>query len=137
MTVEQLAITVTPDTESVTAVRHFVRGALQSFDARVDADVAELLASELATNAVGLAAGEITVTVRHRQGRLRVEVRDFGYGRPEVARPAPFATDGGRGLMIVESLADAWGVDEFLPGKIVWFELAPESDREASPANHG
>ena len=26
--------------------------------------------------------------------------------------------------MIVDRLADDWGVDEFLPGKIVWFEMA-------------
>ena len=136
MTIEQLAITVTAETESVSAVRRFVREASRAVGAPVDADVVELLASELAANAVALSAGEITITVRCRDGVLRVEVRDFGYGRPEVTRPDPSDTSGGRGLMIVESLADTWGVDEFLPGKIVWFELTAEPgrlNRERSP----
>ena len=53
-------------------------------------------------------------------------MRDFGYGLPEVSHPGPNDLGGGRGLMIVEQLADAWGVDEFLPGKIVWFELGSD-----------
>jgi len=90
----------------------------------VDADVVALLTSELTANAVELGAGEVTVTVRCVDRRLRVEVRDFGYGRPEVLHPDAVDLGGGRGLMIVEQLADDWGVDEFLPGKIVWFEMA-------------
>ena len=129
MTTEQLAITVTADTESVAAVRHFVRDAARTLGAPIDLDVAELLASELAANAVGLAAGEITVTVSRRAGGLRVEVRDFGYGHPEAARPAPFDPQGGRGLLLVDSLSASWGVDEFLPGKIVWFEVAADPGR--------
>lgn len=124
MTIEQLAITVTADTESVTVVRHFIRSAQAALGVSVDAAIAELLASELAANAVALSAGEISITARSCGRALRVEVRDFGYGRPEVARPQPSHGEGGRGLMIVDRLADAWGIDEFLPGKIVWFELS-------------
>ena len=134
MSIEQLAITVTADTESVTTVRHFVRAATRELGTMVDPQVAELLASELAANGVEVAAGEITVTAQCARGRLRVEVRDFGYGRPQASRPDPLDLGGGRGLMIVDQLADQWGVDEFLPGKIVWFELTDDADRRVSPS---
>ncbi len=135
MTTEQLAITVTADTDSIAAVRHFIRAAAHTLMSSVDLDVAELLASELAANAVALDAGEVTITVSAPGRGLRVEVRDFGYGRPLVSRPAPTDTRGGRGLLLVERLATQWGVDEFLPGKIVWFELRglPAASPTASP----
>ena len=126
MSVAQLSITVTAEPDSVGSVRRFVESARRTLDARVDAEVAAVLTSELVTNAVALGAGEVTVTVRRAEGgRLRVEVRDHGYGMPEVAHPSPWDPGGGRGLMIVEELSAAWGVQQFLPGKIVWFELGP------------
>jgi len=126
MSVAALSITVTADPDSVGVVRRYVESARQTFGARVDPEVVAVLTSELVTNAVALGAGEVTVTVRTAdRGRLRVEVRDHGYGMPEVAHPSPWDPDGGRGLMIVEELSETWGVQQFLPGKIVWFELGP------------
>jgi anti-sigma regulatory factor (Ser/Thr protein kinase) len=133
MSIQQLAITVTADTGSVTTVRHFVRAAARQLEAEVDPQVAELLVSELAANAGELEAGEITVTAQINGSRFRVEVRDFGAGRPRASRPAPLDLGGGRGLMMVDILADEWGVDEFPPGKIVWFELDAEHCRPAVP----
>ena len=124
MPVEQVAITVTPESESISVVRHFVTSAAHFLGTAADMDVVALLTSELTANAVDLGAGEIVVTVRCIDGRLRVEVRDFGYGMPQVLQPGAIEQGGGRGLMIVDQLADAWGVDQFLPGKIVWFEMA-------------
>lgn len=124
MPVEQVAITVTADTESISVARHFVMSAVRFLGIGVDVDVVALLTSELTANAVDLGAGEVVVTVRCIDDRLRVEVRDFGYGMPQVLHPAAFDQGGGRGLMIVDQMADDWGVDQFLPGKIVWFELA-------------
>jgi anti-sigma regulatory factor (Ser/Thr protein kinase) len=126
VSVKQLAITVTPDTDSVTVARHYVETARRTLGARVDPDILAVLTSELVANAVTVAAGEVSVTIGLVDDRLRVEVRDHGFGMPEVLHPPPSDTSGGRGLMIVEELADAWGVQQFLPGKIVWFELAPK-----------
>jgi anti-sigma regulatory factor (Ser/Thr protein kinase) len=125
VSVEQLAITVSADAESVFVVRHFVTAALPFLGVLADASTVALLTSELTANAVDLHAGEVTVTVSSVDDRVRVEVRDFGYGRPVVMHPDPVDPGGGRGLMIVQQMADGWGIDEFLPGKIVWFELGP------------
>ncbi|MFI6766292.1 ATP-binding protein [Streptomyces sp. NPDC050355] len=85
------------------------------------ADVATLLTSELVTNALVHAEGGAVVTARIGD-RLRVEVRDCASGRPEV-RPATVDGTSGRGLLLVRSLADAWGIRTEGLGKCVWFEL--------------
>lgn len=63
----------------------------------------------------------VTATVGPRA--LRVEVRDFVARLPRMRGPS--ADDGthGRGLVLVQSLADAWGVQAHGVGKAVWFEL--------------
>jgi hypothetical protein len=58
---------------------------------------------------------------------VRVEVTDPDDRLPTMA--APNADDiGGRGLIIVNGLASAWGVAPTASGKTVWFELSPLSD---------
>ncbi|MFE4593224.1 ATP-binding protein [Streptomyces laurentii] len=86
-------------------------------------DVAELLTSELVTNALVHTDHGAVVTATVVPEQLRVEVRDFvpGIDPPRV----PYADDGthGRGLVLVEALADSWGVENQGVGKVVWFEL--------------
>ncbi|MFE2092919.1 ATP-binding protein [Streptomyces sp. NPDC059460] len=110
---------------SVRAAREFVRAALADWgfgEARTD-DVL-LCVSELATNAVlhGVPSGR-GYRVRlwlGEQRQLRVEVHDSGDGEPGVREPDG---ESGRGLVIVEALADLWGVGEREPGKVVWCEF--------------
>jgi anti-sigma regulatory factor (Ser/Thr protein kinase) len=54
--------------------------------------------------------------------RLRVEVTDAGDDLPHKRRPGELASSG-RGLMLIELLADAWGVEPRGEGKSIWFEL--------------
>ncbi|WP_329168236.1 ATP-binding protein [Streptomyces sp. NBC_01267] len=89
------------------------------------ADVAELLTSELVTNALIHTDRGAVVTAGIGPSGLRVEVRDFAAGRPERRARATSAGTHGRGLVLVESLADAWGVRTHGLGKVVWFELGP------------
>ncbi|MBK3594018.1 MULTISPECIES: ATP-binding protein [unclassified Streptomyces] len=89
-----------------------------------ETDTAELLLSELVTNALIHTRNGAAITVTSAPGRLRVEVRDFVAGQ-EPAPYVPNADDGthGRGLLLVQSLADSWGVMTQALGKVVWFEL--------------
>ncbi len=115
---------------SVTAARRFVRELLRE-QPRETVELAELMASELATNCVQHAGTLFEVTVS--TGReIRVEVSDTGGGGPRRMSPTPQELSG-RGLMIVESMADRWGVIEQPAGKTVWFTLPagrPEKARD-------
>lgn len=96
-------------------------GSADSADA---ADVAELLASELVTNALLHTDRGAVVTATVEDSRLHVEVQDFMAGLPVPEVPDGGLGTNGRGLVLVESLADAWGVRTSQGvGKVVWFEL--------------
>ncbi|MEU3505004.1 ATP-binding protein [Streptomyces hundungensis] len=86
-------------------------------------EVAELLTSELVTNALVHTDDGAVVTVTARGRRLRVEVRDFAPALPTPHAPSDDDGTHGRGLLLVQALADAWGVHEHAMGKVVWFEL--------------
>lgn len=113
--------------QSVPEARAFVGGVLGPGDPR--SDVARLLVSELVTNAVQHTlsrrpGGTVTVVVIELAGSLRVEVIDEGSARNvPVVRDDMLATDG-RGLFLVQSLADEWGFLRESCGTTVWFHLA-------------
>jgi anti-sigma regulatory factor (Ser/Thr protein kinase) len=102
-----------------------------------DADDLVLMLSELATNAVQHAATEFEVAVRVSpdRGRVRVEVSDVAAGYPTPLEPALDALHG-RGLHIVRSLADAWGIEarRDRPGKTVWFSVVLPAPAAAAAA---
>lgn len=114
---------------SIAAARRFVSGVL--VEARADRELrdrAELMVSELATNAVRHARTAFCISVVLGAKSVRIDVADSGAGRPRSRRPAPDEPTG-RGLWIVESMADNWGVDDTDDGKVVWFSLAASSRR--------
>lgn len=82
-----------------------------------------LLVSELVTNAVIHAAGGCEVTVRIADDCLRIEVADHSHRTIDL-QPQTLTRTNGRGLFIVQTLADSWGVDHHAGGKAVWFQLA-------------
>jgi anti-sigma regulatory factor (Ser/Thr protein kinase) len=87
-------------------------------------DVVALLVSETVTNAIKHADPPVELRL-HREGeRLRVEVRDTSPRHPVVRAYDP-DRESGRGMELVEALADTWGVCGCAPGKVVWFELHP------------
>ncbi|MFF7181193.1 ATP-binding protein [Streptomyces sp. NPDC008121] len=104
-------------------MRHALRAMLRAWGGPGACDVAELLTSELVTNALIHTEHGAVVTATIVPESLRVEVRDFVPGL--AASHAPAAEEGthGRGLVLVDALADSWGVEEQGAGKVVWFEL--------------
>jgi anti-sigma regulatory factor (Ser/Thr protein kinase) len=118
-----------PDVQNVPAARQFVVDAIDTDDRMSRMDAA-LLTSELVTNAVAHASTRVKVKVQVKRDprRARVEVYDGDHHRPA---PRALSTDGesGRGLAIVDAVADDWGVTPLRGnGKVVWFELALETD---------
>ncbi|WP_327105844.1 ATP-binding protein [Nonomuraea glycinis] len=89
-----------------------------------------LLLSEVVTNAVTHSdsahsrSGQVTVQITRLGTTVQVEVVDAGSSTttPTIRTPAP-ADDGGRGLWLVDTFADEWGVQHDETGGLVWFRL--------------
>ncbi len=109
---------------AVREARTFIEHELRQLDPRL-VEMAVLMVSELATNAVVHTASAFRVRVIHDAVLVRIEVTDHGGGTPTVRTPEPIAT-GGRGLLIVQELAESWGVERSEGEKTVWFTLARE-----------
>jgi two-component sensor histidine kinase len=88
------------------------------------AHTAELLVSELVTNAITHGTGTVRLVIDCTNHCLSVTVSDDEPVGPEI-QPERLMSDGGRGLRMIESLSSAWGVKprEDGPGKEVWFRL--------------
>ena len=81
------------------------------------------MVSELVTNAVRQGDGPVRIRLELADELLRVGVFDRGHRLPRLADLGPEST-GGRGLRLVDSLADEWGVEVELDGKTVWAHLS-------------
>ncbi|MFE6973921.1 SpoIIE family protein phosphatase [Streptomyces sp. NPDC057682] len=113
------------DPEALSAARHMIRAAVRAWGAKDRADEVELAADELTTNALMHTDGGAIVTIRVLAGaerRLRVDVEDRSSALPR-RRDAGESGVSGRGLMLVDRLADAWGVESRGTGKCVWCEF--------------
>ncbi|MFE9421657.1 ATP-binding protein [Kitasatospora sp. NPDC006697] len=111
------------DLAALAPLRARLRAALADWGLAELADTAELLASELVTNALlHTGAGAVLDAAPTGAGGLLVEVRDEGGGLP-APRSADADATSGRGLLLVEALADRWGVRLRADGKTAWFEL--------------
>ncbi|MFG3493155.1 ATP-binding protein [Streptomyces sp. NPDC047972] len=90
-------------------------------------DPATQVIAELAANAAthGRVVGRsFRLALLSRPGVLRVEVTDTRGEKPPRARPVGVEGESGRGLLLVEALADRWGVERGpVPRKTVWAEL--------------
>ncbi len=102
-----------------------IGAAVRAWGARERADEVELVADELITNALMHTEGAAVVTLRVLSGserRLRVEVEDSSSALPR-RREAGESGVSGRGLLLVDLLADDWGVEARGGGKVVWCEF--------------
>ncbi|MER7921798.1 MULTISPECIES: ATP-binding protein [unclassified Streptomyces] len=115
------------DLRAVPEARRALRELLRHWGRPGRSEIAELLTSELLTNALIHTDDDAVLTATVGPRGLRVEVRDFVARRPRLH--VPDADDGthGRGLVLVQSLADSWGVSAHGVGKSVWFELAADA----------
>ena len=114
---------------AVPAARHWVVDtctACATCSTDLDIGVLELLTTEVVANAVLHGTGPVSIDLTCRAGCVRVAVADSSPVQPVVRHVGTGAT-GGRGMALVEALADRWG-SAVAPGsgKTVWFELSPE-----------
>ncbi|MER7347936.1 SpoIIE family protein phosphatase [Streptomyces aurantiacus] len=119
--------TLPREPQSVGRARELACERLRAWDLEALVDNAELLVSELVTNALRYGEGEIRLRLLLDR-TLVCEVWDAGLVQPRRRR-ARDTDEGGRGLQLVGLLSAAWGSRRTPRGKTVWFELAlPDGD---------
>jgi hypothetical protein len=117
-----------PRTASVPVARRLVGELLRSWGAEDHGPDATLLVCELVANVADHVGGDafFQLELEFSDGWLRVAVADGSAVRPVVRQLEEGPR--GRGMVLVESLADRWGIEDHHGGKRVWFELAPVHD---------
>lgn len=103
--------------------------------ADLDEDVrhkAALLTSELVTNAIRYGGSHALLEARMPSGSLRIAVHDANPGLPVLGTAPDLTAEGGRGVQLLTTLADRWGVEATASGgKAVWLELDVPGERRA------
>jgi anti-sigma regulatory factor (Ser/Thr protein kinase) len=107
-------------------VRHFVREALHTWGDDDLGSTAEVVATELATNAVRHAHSPFCVSLSRTSAAIAIEVRDTSFDPPEHLR-GDAGHAGGRGVRLIAALSHAWGTRDERDGKTVWAEVARTS----------
>jgi anti-anti-sigma regulatory factor len=110
---------IEPDRNAPGVARSAVAEFCQDLGVR-EHDAAQLVASELVTNAVVHANTTIDLTLRYVAPLLHIAVRDRADGVPRLAGIIDESAESGRGLVLVDALAARWG--SLIPhdGKVVW-----------------
>ncbi|WP_149829056.1 ATP-binding protein [Streptomyces tailanensis] len=120
--------TVAPVVDAVPAARRQVVSLAQDLGLPISEqtlETVELLASEVIANAVLYTDAPCDVSVTRAGECLRVEVTDTDASLPSTVEAGP-NDESGRGLLLVNALADAWGTQPEPTGKTTWFEIASE-----------
>lgn len=110
-----------PRDQTAGRARRLVRHALRRWDLEPLVESAELLVSEVITNAVRYAERPVTLRLL-RTDVLRCEVGDDAPTLPRMRHAQP-QDEGGRGLYLVNRIAQRWGATRLSSGKVVWFEM--------------
>jgi anti-anti-sigma regulatory factor len=121
--VRRFSTLLAPAPGSVTVARTSVTDACDAWRLERLVDDAELVVTELVSNAVRHAYGDIELTVLVSNRFLHVSVRDGSPTAPRRVLPDPETGEGGRGLLLLDAVASGWGSRPLPSGKIVWATL--------------
>ncbi|MEU6179644.1 ATP-binding protein [Streptomyces coeruleorubidus] len=114
--------------ESAETARRLVRTALAAWGLDELTDTAILLVSELVANAVKHTNSRVirVIVTRPSERFVRIGVVDKARVMPEFVKPGDDLLTSGRGLLLVDALAERWGTDLYRWGKQVWAEVMSE-----------
>ncbi|MCX5240132.1 SpoIIE family protein phosphatase [Streptomyces prunicolor] len=111
------------DPSLVAPIRKQVVEQLDSWNMSEAGFTAELVVSELVTNAIRYGAHPIRLRLIHDATTLICEVSDTNHTAPHLRRAKTW-DEGGRGLLLVAQLTQRWGSRHTADGKTIWAELS-------------
>ena len=112
--------------EAVGHARRFTRRTLRAWDVTPRTDAVLLVVSELVTNALVHTDGQVRLDLSLVGHRLRIAVADSSPRTPVKPTGVGWEATGGRGILLVEAMAAAWGTVPVSGGKQVWADLPLE-----------
>ncbi|MFE5327139.1 ATP-binding protein [Embleya sp. NPDC056575] len=120
-----LSLRLSATVEAVPRARHALRAVLAERVPRAPVDTLELLLSELVTNAVqhSTRGRTVAVAVLRRENSIRIAVVDDDTALPEAGGAVDLLDEHGRGLLLVEAMAEEWGSYPVPDGKVVWCDV--------------
>ncbi|MBC2875410.1 MULTISPECIES: ATP-binding protein [Streptomyces] len=134
------AISLPASPRSVATARAFSRRLLAEWGLDALTDDTALLLSELVTNAivhVPEGTGDVELSLSRTPAHLVARVTDRGGALPRCSLAAK-DSENGRGMWLVEQIADRWGHDASPAGKTVWFALPlPDGPRATGGPSGG
>ena len=104
-----------------------MRATLADWQLNSLSDAAQLLTSEVVTNSLLHARSSIRLTIEQTTSGIRIAVTDGSVVVPSM-RPKSNSATTGRGLLLLNQLADEWDTDVAEGGKTVWFTLRSDRD---------
>lgn len=143
------------ESRSAGEARAFVRRTCEQWNLGAICEDLSLPVSEIVTNVILHAGTDLELTVRLTRSFVEVGVRDHNPRMP-IVRPVHLdltdettstlrtvggdtvivgnanAGTGGRGLPIVDAVADEWGIEQYHDGKVVWFRIAVNVDPDVA-----
>ncbi|MBT2442725.1 SpoIIE family protein phosphatase [Streptomyces sp. ISL-36] len=124
--------------DAVMHARRYVKRTLRTWGVGTEADDVMLIVSELVTNALVHTQGPVRFDLTLTGDRLRVAVSDSSPRTPVRAASLDWEATGGRGMLLVEAMAETWGSVPLSGGKQVWGEVTLASRPPvAGPAADG
>ncbi|MGC1213825.1 MAG: ATP-binding protein, partial [Micromonospora sp.] len=121
---------LTPTVSAAREARALVIDGCARWGVRDLAEPACIAVTEMVNNVVAHARTPMTVRVAPRDSSLHLAVRDHSRRQPAFAGLAPLTSTGGRGLLLIDTVARRWGSTPLADGKVVWCVL--HADDEAA-----
>jgi ABC-type transporter Mla MlaB component len=125
----QLSLELEPVVGAARRSRELVTEACGRWDQPDLAGPACIVVTEMVNNVVAHAHTQMIVLLAVRRAAMAVAVRDRSNTVPQFTGPVPATSYGGRGLLLIDSVADRWGSLPLETGKVVWALLQQPDER--------
>jgi anti-anti-sigma regulatory factor len=132
----QLSLELEPVVGAARRSRELVTEACGRWDQPGLAGPACIVVTEMVNNVVTHARTPMIVLLAIRPDAMAVAVRDRSSTVPQFTGPVPATSYGGRGMLLIDSVADRWGSLPLEAGKVVWALLQQPDERPPAQLRH-
>jgi hypothetical protein len=132
----RLSLELEPVVGAARRSRELITEACARWDQPELAGLACIVVTEMVNNVVAHAHTPMTVLLAPRGDTMSVAVRDHSTNVPRFTGPVAPTSYGGRGLLLIDSVAERWGSLELADGKVVWAVLEAEDEAPGQGRHH-